>query len=419
VSPVVTGVGFVTPIGNDRRTVERSLREGRHGIAPVEFLGNPELPVKVAGTVKGFEVDSPSWRDWSWPDGYDIPKEVLRGLAPHGLYAICSVEQALANAGLHPSDIADDPSTGLYCASAGSAMLLHHNLAQMRAVRGARGNPMGVVSSIAGTLNFNLAAHYRITGTVCGFVSACASSSHALGYAIDDLRLGRLRRAIVVGAEELNADSLLPFAHMRALSKQADPRLASRPFDSGRDGFVGAGGAVALLLETPEAASARGAAPMARAAGWGQAADGHSVAASHPEGAGLLRAMERALADAGANPYEIDHVSAHATSTPVGDLAEAVALRRLFASRGLRPAVGATKGLTGHGLSVSGVMQAAFSVLSIAGGFMPGNPHLAEVDSECEGLDLPRSTLERAAATVLSNSSGFGGSNVCHVITAP
>jgi 3-oxoacyl-[acyl-carrier-protein] synthase I len=419
VNPVVTGVGFVTPIGNDRSTVERSLREGRHGIAPVQFLGNPELPVKVAGTVKGFEVDSPSWRDWSWPDGYDIPKEVLRGLAPHGLYAICSVDQALANAGLRPADIAEDAGTGLYCASAGSAMLLHHNLAQMRAVRGVRGNPMGVVSSIAGTLNFNLAAHYRITGTVCGFVSACASSSHALGYAIDDLRLGRLRRAIVVGAEELNADSLLPFAHMRALSKQAEPRLASRPFDAGRDGFVGAGGAVALVLETPEAASSRGALPMARAAGWGQAADGHSVAASHPEGAGLLLAMERALADAGTAPEGIDHVSAHATSTPVGDTAEAAALRRLFSSRGLRPPVGATKGLTGHGLSVSGVMQAAFSVLSIAGAFVPGNPHLEAVDPECDGLDLPRSTLERAPSRVLSNSSGFGGSNVCHVIVAP
>jgi 3-oxoacyl-[acyl-carrier-protein] synthase I len=419
VSPVVTGVGFVTPIGNDRPSVERSLREGIHGIERVEFLGNPELPVKVAGTVKGFEVDTPNWRDWTWPDAYDIPKEVLRGLAPHGLYAICAVEQALASAGLRQADVAEDPATGLYCASAGSAMLLHYNLAQMRAVRGVRGNPMGVVSSIAGTLNFNLAAHYRITGTVCGFVSACASSSHALGYAIDDLRLGRLRRAIVVGAEELNADSLLPFAHMRALSKHADPRLASRPFDVGRDGFVGAGGAVALVIEAPPAASARGARALAVAAGWGQAADGHSVAASHPEGAGLHLAMGRALSDAGTTPDRIDHVSAHATSTPVGDIAEAVALRRLFTAQGLRPPVGATKGLTGHGLSVSGVMQAAFAVLSIRGGFVPGNPHLVTAAPECEGLDLPRATVARAPARVLSNSSGFGGSNVCHVIAAP
>lgn len=418
-NPVVTGAGFITPIGNDRPSVEQSLREGRHGIEHVEFLGNPDLPIKVAGTVKGFDVESPKWRDWSWPRGYDIPKDVLRALAPHGVYAICAVEQALANAGLLPSDVADDPATGLYCASAGSAMLLHHNIAQMRAVRGARGNPLGVVSSIAGTLNFNLSAHFRITGTVCGFISACASSSHALGYAIDDLRLGRLNRAIVVGAEEMNADTLLPFAHMRALSNQADPRLASRPFDVERDGFVGAGGAVALVLEAPGTAKKRGARALTVAAGWGQASDGFRIAASHPEGAGLRLAMERALADAGIPPSGIGYVSAHATSTPVGDSAEAIAIGQVFTTRGLRPPVGATKGLTGHTLSLSGVMQAAFCVLSIDGGFMPGNPHLGVAAPECAGLELPRGTVAAAPGTILSNSSGFGGSNVCHVFAAP
>ena len=418
-NPVVTGAGFVTPIGNDRASVERSLREGLHGIERVEFLGNPDLPVKVAGTVKGFQVESPRWRDWSWPAGYEIPKDVVRGLAPHGVYAVCAIEQALSHAGLRPSDLAGDPHTGLYCASAGSAMLMHYNLAQMRAVRGVRGNPLGVVSSISGTLNFNLAALYKITGTVCGFVSACASSSHALGYAVDDLRLGRLNRAIIVGAEEANADSLLPFAHMRALSIQADPRMASRPFDVGRDGFVGAGGAVALVIETPSAAARRGATPLAEVAGWGQAADGHRVAASHPEGAGLRLAMERALADAKVGPSDIDYISAHATSTPVGDSAEALAIAQVFAARGLRPPIGATKGLTGHTLSLSGVMQAAFCVLSFSGRFMPGNPHLGVAAPECEGLELPRGTVGGAPGRILSNSSGFGGSNVCHVFVAP
>jgi 3-oxoacyl-(acyl-carrier-protein) synthase len=419
VSPVVTGVGLITPIGNDRPEVARSLREGLHGLAPVQFLGNPELPVKVAGTVKGFSVDSPSWRDWAWPGRYKIPKEVLRGMSPHCLYAHCAVDQALADAGLGAADIADDPGTGLYCASAGSAMLLHYNLAQMRAVQGIRGNPMGVVSSIAGTLNFNLAAHYKIIGTVCGFVSACASSSHALGYAIDDLRLGRIRRAIVVGAEDMNADSVLPFAHMRALSKSADPRLASRPFDAERDGFVAAGGAAALVLESPGAASGRNARVRAVARGWGQAADGYSVAASHPEGAGLLLAMERALADAGVKASEVTHVSAHATSTPVGDRAEAVALGRMFTARGHAPSVSATKALTGHGLSLSGVMQAAFCAVCIEEGFFTGNPHLVTPGPECDGLSLPRQTERKAPGTTLSNSSGFGGSNVCHVICAP
>ena len=417
-NPVITGVGFITPIGNDGASVERSLRAGRHGLEAVQFFGNPDLPLKVAGTVKGFQVDSPSWRDWTWPASYEIPKEALRSLAPHGLYALCAVMQALADAGLRPEAVADEPRTGLYCASAGSAMLLHHNLAQMRAAGGVRGNPMGVVSSIAGTLNFNLAAHFRITGTVCGFVSACASSSHALGYAIDELRLGRLDRAIVIGAEEMNADSLLPFAHMRALSREADPRKASRPFDAARDGFVGAGGAVALVLETPAAALRRGATALAEAAGWGQAADGYSVAASHPQGAGLALAITRALADAGVGAAQIDHVSAHATSTPVGDAAEAAALGRIFTAQGLRPRISATKGLTGHGLSVAGVLQAGIAALSIARGFTPGNPHLETPGPECDGLDLPRGASGEGPRRVLSNSSGFGGSNVCNVIAA-
>ena len=133
---VITGLGFITPIGNDRATVSASLRAGTPGLAPVEFLGNPNLPVKLAGTVKEFSVDSPLWRDWQWPARYDIPRETLRSLAPHGVYAFCAVTQALADAGLTPADIADDERTGLFCASAGSAMLLHHNLAAMHAVRG-------------------------------------------------------------------------------------------------------------------------------------------------------------------------------------------------------------------------------------------------------------------------------------------
>ena len=415
----ITGLGFVTPIGNDRSTVTAHLRAGRHGLAPVEFLGNPDLPVKVAGTVKDFTVESTSWRDWTWPAEYEIPRETLRGLAPHGVYAVCAVMQALRDAGLSAEAIAGDDATGMFCASAGSAMLLHHNLAQMHAARGERGNPMGVVSSIAGTLNFNLAAHFRITGAVCGFVSACASASHALGYACDEIQLGRLRRVIVVGAEELNAETLLPFAAMRVLSGASDPVLASRPFDQGRDGFVGAGGAVALILEEAGLAAERGVRVQAEVAGWGQAADGHSMAMSHPEGAGLRLAMQRALAQSGVKPDEVDYVNAHGTSTPVGDRAEALALRSVFSDVGARPRISSTKALTGHPLSLAGAMEAAFCVLTLTEGFVPGNPHLVAPDPACEGLDLPRAAVAIAPRVVLNNSSGFGGSNVCHVLRTP
>lgn len=411
---VVTGLGFITSIGNDREAVTRRLRELRPGIERVEFLGNPALHVKVAGTVKDFATDSPSWRDWRYPARYDVARETLRSLPPHGLYALCATEQALADAGL-ANDALTDGHTGLYCASAGSAFLLHHHLAQMHAVRGERGNPMGVIASIAGTLNFNLAAHYGIRGAVGGFAAACASSSHALGCALDDIRLGRQTRMLVVGAEEVNAETVLPFAAMRALSSNPDPATASRPFDRARDGFVGAGGAVCVILEEAELARRRGATVYCELAGWGQAADGYYVAMSHPEGAGLAEAMRRALADAAVGAADIDYVNAHATSTPTGDRSEALALRRVF-SNGARPRVSSTKSLTGHPLSMSGVMEAAFCALALREGFIPGNANLVVPDEACEGLDLPRATLDSAPALVLNNSSGFGGSNVCHVL---
>lgn len=412
---VVTGLGFITSIGNDRAAVTASLREGRTGIAPVEFVGNPALGIRVAGTVKEFVVESPSWRDWRYPARYTLPRDTLRSLAPHGVYALCAAEQAIADAGL-AAEALRDGETGLYCASAGSAFLLHHHLAQMHAVRFERGNPMGVVMSIAGTLNFNLAAHYGIRGAVGGFVAACASSSHALGCALDDIRLGRQTRMLVVGAEEVNAETVLPFAAMRALSTNADPAIASRPFDQARDGFVAAGGAVCLILEEAETARRRGAPVYAELAGWGQAADGYNVAVSHPEGAGLVAAMRRTLADAGLQPADIGYVNAHATSTPAGDRSEAIALRTVFTAAGARPLVSSTKGLTGHPLSMAGVMEAAFCALAIKDGFVPGNAHLASADEACAGLELPRASLARAPGIVLSNSSGFGGSNVCHVL---
>ena len=416
--PVITGLGFITSIGNDRVSVVRSLRELKHGFEPHVFLDNPNLAVKVAGTVKGFAFPTPHWRDWRWPEHFAVDRELVRGLAPHGVYAVCAIQQALAEAGLEPAQLAGG-DTGLFCASAGSPFLLGHFLEQMRATRGERGNPMGIVSSIAGTLNFNLAAHYKISGAVCGFVSACASSSHALGYAMDEIRLGRQQRMLVVGAEDMTTESILPFASLRALSNNSDPATASRPFDRRRDGFVGTGGAVALIVEDAAVARSRGARIQAELVGWGQAGDGHSVAASHPEGAGLREAMRRTLADANVAPAAINYVNAHATSTPAGDRSEALALHAIFTGSGAKPRISSTKALTGHGLSLAGAMEAAFCVLAIDEKFIPGAAHLAEPDPVCAGLDLPRTSLDEAPTLVLNNSSGFGGSNVCHLLASP
>ncbi len=413
-SAAITGLGFVTSIGNDRPSVSRSLREGLTGLVPIQFLGNPRLPVRVAGTVKDFVTDSPSWRDWRYPDRYAFSRDALRSLAPHGLYALCAVEQALADAGLTTADL-NDGTTGMFCASAGSAFLLHHHLAHMHAVRGERGNPLGVVSSIAGTLNFNLAAYYQIRGAVGGFAAACASSTHALGSALDEIRLGRQDRMLIVGAEEMNAETVLPFAAMRAVSTQTDPALASRPFDRGRDGFVAAGGAVCMIVEERSLAEARGAPIYGLLRGWGQAADGHNVVMPHPDGAGLISAMRRAMRDAGVEASAVDYVNAHATSTPAGDRAEALAIRAVFSDS--RPVISSTKGLTGHPLSMSGIMEAAFCAVGLAEGFTPGNSQLVDPDPICAELNLPRASLPRAPRLILKNSSGFGGSNVCLVIS--
>ncbi|MEO7414008.1 MAG: beta-ketoacyl-[acyl-carrier-protein] synthase family protein [Opitutaceae bacterium] len=278
-------------------------------------------------------------------------------MSPHGIYALCATEQALDDARLSPESLTDG-ATGLYC----------------------------------------------------------ASSSHALGCALDDIRLGRQTRLIVVGAEEVNAENVLPFAAMRALSTNPDPATASRPFDQLRDGFVASGGAVCMIVEEAEVARQRGATVYAELAGWGQAADGYNVAVSHPEGAGLTMAMQRALADAGVSPNEVDYINAHATSTPAGDRSESLALKAVFTAAGAKPRISSTKGLTGHPLSMSGVMEAAFCALALREGFIPGNVNLTVPDEACAGLDLPRTTLDVPPHLVLTNSSGFGGSNVCHVL---
>ena len=219
----------------------------------------------------------------------------------------------------------------------------------------------------------------------------------------------------IVGAEDGNTDAILPFAGMRTLSLQSDPNVASRPFDAARDGFVGTGGATVMVLETEDEVARRGVKPYAELIGWGQASDGHNVAISHPEGQGLLAAMRNAFRHAAVTPGEVDYVNAHATSTLIGDISEARALKAAFGEALPRVAVSSTKALTGHGLSLAGVMESAFCALALRDGFIPGNAHLSRPDPECSGLNLPRTTEDRAPRIVLKNSSGFGGANVALV----
>ncbi|MDX2111316.1 MAG: beta-ketoacyl-[acyl-carrier-protein] synthase family protein [Verrucomicrobiota bacterium] len=412
---VITGLGFISSIGNSNEAVLDSIKELRHGIEPFEFLSGQDSAVKVAGTVKDFNVSSTNCLEWTHPAAYTVPREILRGLAPHGLYAYCATLQAIQDAGLDPAEVGNE-DTGLYCASAGSPRQLHHYMRQLTEGGAKRGHPMGVVSSISGTLNFNLGAAFKIRGANCGFSSACASSSHALGYAYDDIVLGRLKRMLVVAGEDLNAESMLPFLGMRALSLNANPDTASRPFDAGRDGFVGTGGGVALILEEGALARARGARIYAQIAGWGQAADGHNIMISQPNGDGLALAMRRALKDACIEPDGIGYINAHATSTPAGDLSEARAIATVFPPGTHQPWVSSTKALTGHGLSMAGALEGAICALAIHHQIIPGAANISRLDPACAHLRLPLTSLSESPGTVLHNSSGFGGSNVCLVM---
>lgn len=411
----ITGLGFITSIGNDVASVARSLRELRHGMELYPPFQKPEIPVKVAAPVKGFQTDSTDSEDWTYPERYTVKRELLRGMGPNTLYAYCAMLQAVEDAKLSEADVSND-LTGLYASSGGSPFLMGHMLNRMHNQGVMRCSPLGIVASIAGTVNFNLVAHFKIKGASTGFSSACASSAHGVGFACDEIMLGRQKRMFVVGAEDGNVDSILPFAGMRALSLQADPEIASRPFDVGRDGFVGTGGATVVVLESEDEVARRGVTPYCEVAGWGQASDGHNVAISHPEGTGLRKAVERALTSSKVSPEEVGYVNAHATSTQIGDISEAKAIRAVFGPSQSRPLVSSTKALTGHGLSLAGAMETGFCALGLRDGFVPGSAHIRNLDPACADLNIPLTTQERKVDVVMNNSSGFGGANVCLVL---
>ncbi len=412
---VVTGLGFATCLGREQMAVVESLRELRHGIRLCPAFADDSIPVKLAAPVVGFSTETADAEDWTYPDTLRFRLEQLRALSPNALYATYAIRQAIADAALEANDVSN-PRTGLFTASAGSAMLTHHHIDRMKRVGPARCSPLGIVASTAGTLNFNLVPSLGIQGASVGFVSACASSGHALGYAFDEIKLGRQDRMLVVGAEDFTPETLLPFASMRVLSTSRDPDRASRPFDRDRDGFIGTGGAVAMVLEEASVAKARGARVYAAFRGWGQSTDGTHMAIAHPEGAGLKRAMTAALNASETRLEAVDYINAHATSTPMGDVSECRALKGLFGTEG-GPFVSSTKALTGHALSLSSVMEASFSVLAIHHRFIPGAAHLENPDPEALGLTFPLETLDEAPEVVLSNSSGFGGANVSLVFS--
>lgn len=411
---VITGLGFITSIGNDKAAVIDSLVNLKNGIEYCSDFEDPKIPVRCAGTVKGFDTKSVDPEDWTYPQEYRVRRDVLRGFAPHCLYAYCAMEQAIKDANLTPEEVSNE-KTGIYTASAGSAGMLYRHMQKMEKVGPLRCFPFAIVCSIVGTLSFNLVSAYKIKGASCGMASACASSSHAIGLAYEEIANGRQDRMFVAGGEDGDLYTLLPFVGMRALSTNHDPETASRPFDKNRDGFVGTGGGVVMVLEDEEVAKSRGAKIYARIKGWGQASDGYNVAIPHPEGSGVINAINNALSSAEISADEVGYINAHATSTPMGDAAELKAIKAVFGnSQKLK--ISSTKAITGHGLSLAGVMEVAFCALALKENFTPGSAHISEFTPEAEGLNIPTATEMTSDNVSMSISSGFGGANVAIIM---
>src|SRR5579884_293653 len=408
---VITGLGFITSIGNDQNSVLRSLRECRTGVELFSELAGVDCPVKLAGTVKGFQFPTAYFEDWTYPAEYKLSREQLRPMAPNSLYAYCAMQQAIHDARLTPEHVSN-PETGIMSASGGSMWLAHENLHTMLTRGVNRCQPMGIINSIPGSLYINLAALFKIKGATLGFSSACSSSAHAIGAAVDLIRLGRQRLVFAVGAEDCNKISILPFASVRALTVQTDPERSPCAFDRKRDGFAGTGGGTVLVLEELEHALQREAPIYAEVLGWAQSSDGYNVLAPDPEGDGLRRAMEAALADAKLAREEVDYINAHAPSTPSGDASEIKAIKKVF-NGGRVPFVSSTKSLTGHGLSLAGAMETAFCCLALKEKFTPVSAHITQLDPMCEGVPVVTKPVAEHPRIVLKNSSGFGGTNVC------
>ena len=401
---VVTGMGALSALGNDVAATWDGLVAGRSGIARVALFDPSRLDSQIAGEVKGFD-----------PSGILDRKEVRR-TDRYIQFALVCARQALDQAGL-PGRLDDDLAarSGVVIGSGlGGVATLFDNVLVM----GERGPdrispffiPMGIANVAAGQVAIAVGA----VGPNFATVSACASGGHALGEAWETIRRGDADLMLAGGVEAgVHEATMGGFCSMKALStRNDDPAAASRPFDRGRDGFViGEGGGV-LVLEALEHAEARGVEPLAELVGYGATADASHITLPAPGGIGAVRAARRALDKAGLEPAEIDHVNAHATSTPEGDKAELQAIRTIFGDHAPRVAVTANKSMLGHTLGAAGALEAIATIQALREGCVPPTINLVEPDEHAAGLDLtPNVATRRPLRTAVSNSFGFGGQN--------
>ncbi|MCG7601874.1 beta-ketoacyl-ACP synthase I [Halomonas sp. McH1-25] len=395
---VVTGLGIVSCLGNDQRQVLDALKSGRSGIRFKEEYAERGFRSQVAGTV---EIDLDALVD----------RKQRRFMGDAAAYAYVSMAQAIEDAGLTPEQVSND-RTGLIAGSGGASSANQVEAADVLREKGLRRvGPYRVTRTMGSTVSACLATPFQIKGINYSISSACATSAHCIGNAVEQIQLGKQDIVFAGGGEEEHWTLSCLFDAMGALSTGYNdtPEKASRPYDKARDGFVIAGGGGMLVLEELEHAKARGAKIYGEVVGYSATSDGYDMVA--PSGEGAVRCMRQAMHGLEGG---IDYINTHGTSTPVGDLAELKAIREVFGNA--TPPMSSTKSLTGHSLGATGVQEAIYSLLMMEHDFIAASANVEQLDEQAEGFDIVTARRDVPVKRVLSNSFGFGGTNACLVM---
>ncbi len=399
---VITGMGMLSPVGNDVSTSWSAVCAGRSGIGQIDRFDASEYGTRIGGAVKDLDIEP-------W-----LSSKEARKLDAFIHYGLIAAQQAVDDSGLEQFDKLDKERVGIAIGSGiGGLEYIEKNIIQMEKAGPRKVSPFFVPASVINMISGNAAIRFGYKGPNIAIVTACTTGTHNIGYAARTIAYGDADVMLAGGAEMATTRSgIAAFSSARALSTRNDePEKASRPWDKERDGFVLSDGAGVLVLEDLEHAKARGATIYGEVVGFGMSDDAHHITAPPADGDGAARSMANALRDAGLKPEEVDYINAHGTSTLVGDVAEVAAVKSVFGGHAQKLAMSSTKSMTGHLLGAAGAVEAIFSVLALREGILPPTINLDNPDEGCD-LDFVANQSRKSDARVaLSNSFGFGGTN--------
>lgn len=403
---VITGMGVISPIGNDIQTYWNNLLDGTCGIDFIKSIPTEDLPVKIAGEIKDFN-----------PADYNIEPAFARKQDKFTVYAVAAAWQAVQQSGISAAENGNiDPfRLGVYVGSGIGGFTTMVRETEKILTEGPKWvSPLFIPTMIANIAAGNIAIRNNACGPCLPVVTACATSTHAIGEAFRAIKYGHAD-AIITGGSEASVIpiAIAGFANAKALSKAEDPKYASLPFNRNRGGFVMAEGAAMLILEEYEHAKARGAEILAEICGYGNTCDAHHVTAPRPDGKTQAAAISLALEEAGYTSDEILYINAHGTGTSLNDSSETMAFKLALGEDAARAHISSTKGSTGHMLGAAGAVEAIASVLALRNGIVPPTANLDDVDPECDLNYTPMKPVTADLTMAISDSLGFGGHNGC------